>query len=204
MSIVIPSVISGDLFVTVPAGDYFIALTRLGFWLLFYARATSKVIPGQVRTCDSAHLRWRYSAAPLGTQVTSITPWYPHSVTLSCDWANHSLSYSNSAECLVRKLQLSILKSLVWLDQVSDMRGSDSPIFLNRRRMLYYCARYQDNASEWEISLWCSWPGLPVQDGYQRVKLVTACVLEIYENQTLYPQILGILSFKGSSRVQRQ
>ena len=43
--------------------------------LLLYDLATSKVVSGQVPTCNSAHSWWLYSAAPLGHQATST--WYP-------------------------------------------------------------------------------------------------------------------------------
>ena len=67
-----------------------------------------------------------------------------HSITLSWHLANQSLSYPINAEHLARKRQVSILKSLVWLDQYSDLQGpdsnlwgSDSPIFQHGRRTLY-------------------------------------------------------------------
>ena len=57
-----------------------------------------------------------------------------HSVTLSWHWANESLPYPDNAE------QVSILRSLVWFNQVSNpqgpdsnQRGSDSPIFQHGR-----------------------------------------------------------------------
>ena len=43
-----------------------------------------------------------------------------HSVTLSWHWAIQSLLYPNNAERQVRKRQVSVLKSLVWLDQAMD------------------------------------------------------------------------------------
>ena len=49
-------------------------------------------------------------------------PWHDmisHSVTSSCHWANQSLPYPNNAEHQFRKRQVSIFKSLVWLDQGS-------------------------------------------------------------------------------------
>ena len=49
-----------------------------------------------------------------------------HSVTLSWHWANQSLAYLNNIERLTRKRQVSILMSLVWLDQGSKPRGLDS------------------------------------------------------------------------------
>ena len=65
-----------------------------------------------------------------------------HSVTLSWHRANQSLPYPNNAKCRLRQL-VSILKSLVWLDQVSNLRArdsnpgpSDSPISQNEKRAL--------------------------------------------------------------------
>ena len=95
--------------------------------LLFYVLATSKVILGWLRTCDSAH-SWRiYSATSLEHQATSTMTWLlSHSVTLSWHWANQSFPYRNNAEHQARKRQGSILKSSVWLYQGSNPRGSDS------------------------------------------------------------------------------
>ena len=53
---------------------------------------------------------------------------------LSCNWAKQSLLYPNNAECLAKKRQLLILKSLAWLDQRSNPQGSDSPISQNGRQ----------------------------------------------------------------------
>ena len=41
-------------------------------------------------------------------------------------WANQSLPYPINAECQARKLQVSILKSFVWLDQISHPQALDS------------------------------------------------------------------------------
>ena len=60
-----------------------------------------------------------------------------HLVTLSWHWANRSFPHPYNAECLARKQLLSILKSLVWVDQGSNPQVSASLIFQNRRRMLY-------------------------------------------------------------------
>ena len=40
------------------------------YLLLFYVLATSKIISGHVSSCDSAHSRRLYSAAPLGNHST--------------------------------------------------------------------------------------------------------------------------------------
>ena len=109
-------------------GTWFVCL-----WLL-YVRATCKVISGQVPTCDSAHSLWLYSAASLGHQATSTMTCFP-TQSLSWHWGNQSLPYSNNAECMARNRQVSFLKFLIWLDQVSNQwaldsnaRSSDSPI----------------------------------------------------------------------------
>ena len=47
-----------------------------------------------------------------------------HSVTLSKNWANQFLPYPNNAECQVREQQVSILKSLGWLNQGSKTARS--------------------------------------------------------------------------------
>ena len=71
-------------------------------------------------------------------------PWASHSVALSWQWANQSLSYANNVEHQAKEWQVSILKSLIWLDQDSkttrsgfDPWPSDSPILENGRRTLY-------------------------------------------------------------------
>ena len=51
-----------------------------------------------------------------------------HSVTLSWHWASKSLPYPNNTERQARKWQVSISMSLVWLNQGSNPRGSDSPV----------------------------------------------------------------------------
>ena len=89
-------------------------LICLFLFLVFYILPTSKVLSGQVPTCDSAHSWWLYSAALLGNQATSTMT---HSVTLSWLWANQSLCHPNYAECRARKRQVTIFNSLVWLDQ---------------------------------------------------------------------------------------
>ena len=75
----------------------------------FNVLATIKVISGWVLTFCSVRL-WRlYSASSL----------ISHLATLSGLWANQSLPYPNNAEGLAKRWQVSILKSLVWLDQNS-------------------------------------------------------------------------------------
>ena len=64
-----------------------------------------------------------------------------HSDSLSWHWANQPLPYPNNDECQARKWQVSILKSLVWLDSKMrgpdlNLRSSDSPISQAGRRAL--------------------------------------------------------------------
>ena len=82
--------------------------------LMFCTLATYKIMSGPAPTCDSAHSWWLYSAAPLGNQFTSTMTWYPW------HWAKQSLPYPNKASRLAGKRQVSIFKSLVWLDQGSS------------------------------------------------------------------------------------
>ena len=83
--------------------------------LLFYILAT----------CASVNSWQLYSATPLGNQHYDLIS---HSVTLSWHWANDSLPDLNNVECLARKWQVSIFKSLVCLDHGLNLRCSDSPI----------------------------------------------------------------------------
>ena len=97
--------------------------------LEFYILATSEVMSGLVPTCDSVH-RWRiYSAASLGGPGRQHHNIISHLVILSWHWANQSLFYPNNAERLARKQQVSILKSLVSIDQDlnSWLRVTQSP-----------------------------------------------------------------------------
>ena len=50
-----------------------------------------------------------------------------HSVIFSWHWTNHSLPYNDNAGHQVRKRQVSILTSMVLLNQGSNPPGSDSP-----------------------------------------------------------------------------
>ena len=77
----------------------------------------TSLVGGQVPTCDSAHWWWLYSAASLEHQAASIMTCYPNQSHLSWYWVNQSLPYTNNAERQAREQQVSILKSLVWLDQ---------------------------------------------------------------------------------------
>ena len=83
--------------------------------LLLYVLATSKAIPGWIATCGNVH-SWRLVLPHWETR--SPAPWLdiPLSLTLSWHWTNQSSPYNNNAEHLARKQQVSILKSLGWLD----------------------------------------------------------------------------------------
>ena len=115
-------------------------ISRMIGWLLgSYILAISMTISGLLSTFDSAHSWWLFQCCPTGySHLLS------HSVTLSWLWANQSLPYPNNAERQAKKWQISILKALVWLDQVSNPwapdsnPGSlDSPISQNGRWPLY-------------------------------------------------------------------
>ena len=86
--------------------------------LLLYILATYAVIPG------------RYWLATMHTHDKFIVlpPWHhdllSQSLTLSWQWANQYLPYPNNAECQARKRQVSILKSLVWLDWEPNSQSS--------------------------------------------------------------------------------
>ena len=86
---------------------------------------------------DSVHVCQLYRVAPLGNQASSTRTLISHSVILYWHWINQPMPYSNNAECLARKRQVSILKSLIWLDHGSNQLGSDSPISQNGRQMFY-------------------------------------------------------------------
>ena len=108
--------------------------------LSFYVLATSKVTSEWVPTCDSVHKCWLYSAAPLtGRPGHQHHDLISHSVILSRHWANQSLSYPNNAEHLARKWQVSIFKSLVWLDQGLNLWGLNPPISQNGTSHLVRC-----------------------------------------------------------------
>ena len=63
----------------------------------------------------TAHSQWLNSAATLGDR-----PGGQHYDTLSWHRTNESLTYPKNAECLARKRQVSIIKSLVWLSQLGS------------------------------------------------------------------------------------
>ena len=79
-------------------------------WLLqFYILATSKVISGQVPTCDSVVL--------MRDQAARTRTWYP---TQSHDPVTEPISYCPTLLMLAGKRQVSILKSLVWFEYGSN------------------------------------------------------------------------------------
>ena len=113
--------------------------------LLFIDLTTSKVIAGQVQTCDSAHSLRLYSVAPLGNQAIS------HSVTLSWQWSNQSLLYPNNTKHLVRKQQLWHFKPLVWFNQCSNL-----DIWILRSRKTWDgCWTHSANLSSWRYMCMC-------------------------------------------------
>ena len=114
-----------------------ISFVQVWVWLLFYILATSTVISRRIPTCDSTHSWWLYSTTS-GHQHHNLLS---HSVILSWHWANQC---PNNAEHQDRERQVSILKSLIWLNQVSNPQSpdsnlwsSDSPISHKGRRALY-------------------------------------------------------------------
>ena len=74
-----------------------------------------------ILTCDRVHSWSFYNAAPLGARPSHQhhDP-ISHPGALSWHWANQPIPYPNNAERLNRKQQVSIFKSLVWLDQGSN------------------------------------------------------------------------------------
>ena len=83
--------------------------------LLFYIVGTYIVMYGCVPTCDSVHTWWVY---PLGDHNTSTMTWYPtQSYYPETEPTSQSLPYHTNVECLARNWEVSIFKSLVWLDQ---------------------------------------------------------------------------------------
>ena len=65
----------------------------------------------------TVHIWGLYSVCQLRNQTTSTMTWYP---TQSHYTDNQSLPYVNNTEHLDRKRHVSVLKSLVWLDQGSN------------------------------------------------------------------------------------
>ena len=63
------------------------------------------------------------------TKLLAFQDLLSHSVALSWQWANQTLSYPNKAESQAREWELSILKPLVWLDHGSKMRDPDSNLW---------------------------------------------------------------------------
>ena len=91
---------------------------------LLHGYGTSLLEGGVVPTCDSTHPWWLYSAALLEHQAISTMTCYPTQLHYP-DTVNQSLPYPNNAMCQAKKRQLSILKSLVWLDQDATVRFPD-------------------------------------------------------------------------------
>ena len=92
---------------------------------VLHGYGTSPLEGGVVPICDSTHSWWLYSAASLQHQATCIITCYPTQ--------SHYPYTEQTRPCAIlitdRKTmewQVSILKSLVWLDQDSKMWGLDS------------------------------------------------------------------------------
>ena len=105
--------------------------------LLFHILATFNVISGFVPTIETAHWWKLHSAAPMGKDANRTIAWYPTQSHLSRHWANQSLPYPNNAEWLAKKRHVSILKSLLWVDQGLYAQGSDSLFSQNKEWTLY-------------------------------------------------------------------
>ena len=102
------------------------SLLVLIWCLLFYVLATSKGISGEVPTCDSVHSLWLYSAASLEHQVTSTMTCYPTQPHYPDTEPTSPCPILIMLNARPRKWQVSILKSFIWLGQVSDPRDLDS------------------------------------------------------------------------------
>ena len=77
------------------------------------------LVPYQIPTSDSAHSWWLHSAAPLGDQATNTMTWY-HTQPQYSDTEPTSPIVVMAIAWLDRKWQVSLVKLLVWLDQVSN------------------------------------------------------------------------------------
>ena len=75
-----------------------------------------------------------------------------HLVALSWHWPNQSSPDPNNVEHLARKWQASIIKSLIWLDQHSNLWGPDPLISQNGRWMLYSFSRVTIFIVRWSIT----------------------------------------------------
>ena len=95
--------------------------------LLVYILPTSKVISAWVPTCHRAHSWQLYSAALLGDQTSNTMTHPTQSHYPDTEPTSLSLPYPNNAERLTRKLQVSVLKSVVSLDQTREVQIPRSP-----------------------------------------------------------------------------
>ena len=106
-----------------------LTLGSVRYEALLHSCGTSPV-RRRVPTCDSVHSWQLHSAASLEHHDL-----LSHSITLSWHWTDQTLSYPNNSELQARKQQVSILKPLVWLDQVSNLRvtlGNASDVKANK------------------------------------------------------------------------
>ena len=94
--------------------------------LLFYVLAISKVMSGRVPTYDSAHSLGLYSAASLGHQATrTMTCYLTYSHYPDTQYVPyHSFPCPNNIEYQARKWQVSIFKSLVFIEPRFEPAGS--------------------------------------------------------------------------------
>ena len=74
---------------------------------------------------------------PTGKQGHQYHDLISHSITLSWNWTNQSLPYPHNVECLDRKRQVSILKSLVWLNRCLTLWGPNHLVSQNGRWTRY-------------------------------------------------------------------
>ena len=94
-------------------------------WLLrFYVLTTSKIIAGWLPTCDSAHSRWLYSAAPLGDPVITITQFLTQSHYPETELTSPCPSLVVLPSPRLGSDVYQFCRSLVWPDQEYNSRPS--------------------------------------------------------------------------------
>ena len=128
-------------------------IIRFGCLLFFYILATSKVITEWASTCNSVHSWWLHSAASLADQVTTMA-WYLTQSHYPVSRLTSPCSIQQNSECPARKWQVSIWKSLVWLDRGANPRDSNSLISQSGRRILYSFGHPIWSKSNYERNIW--------------------------------------------------
>ena len=86
---------------------------------------------GHIMTCidfSQCTLMSTLQSCPTGTPCHQHHDLICHSVTLFWHWVDQSLCYPNNVDHLARKWEESISKSLLWCDQDSKPRHSDTSI----------------------------------------------------------------------------